>query len=172
MRQRVMIAMAMICRPRVMIADEPTTALDVTIQAQILQLLKNIQSQEHTSIIFISHDLAVISAVADRVIVMYLGRIVEEGPPERVFSQPQHPYTIALINSLPRMNQSRQEGLEPIAGGLPDPLDPPTGCAFHPRCPLTTDKCRGAAPELVSTGPGVRVACWHRHPLSAPTATA
>lgn len=160
MRQRVMIAMSMICRPSIVIADEPTTALDVTIQAQILKLLKRMQDQEQTSVIFISHDLAVISSISDKVIVMYLGRVVEEGTPEVVFGNPQHPYTMALLKSLPRIGTTREEGLEPIAGGLPDPLDQPKGCGFHPRCPQAMDKCRQTVPELRDNGSGNRVACW------------
>lgn len=160
MRQRVMIAMAIICNPRVLIADEPTTALDVTIQAQILKLLKDIQGQDKTSVIFISHDLAVISAVADKIIVMYLGRIVEEGKPKEIFSNPRHPYTIALLNSLPKLDQSQKEGLEPIAGVLPDPVDPPTGCSFNPRCAHATDLCRQKGPDLEPSRNGGRVACW------------
>lgn len=165
MRQRIMIAMAMICKPSLLIADEPTTALDVTIQAQILKLLKSIQAREQTSIIFISHDLAVISMIADVVIVMYQGRIVEQGTPRQVFQNPQHPYTIGLINSLPRMDQPRKTGLKPIKGSMPDPYDPPKGCGFHPRCPHITNQCQSAVPELEHTGEGRRVACWHLRPV-------
>jgi oligopeptide/dipeptide ABC transporter ATP-binding protein len=160
MRQRVMIAMAIACNPRILIADEPTTALDVTIQAQILKLLLKIKNRHSASIIFISHDLGVISNLADRVVVMYLGKVVEEGSTDVIFSNPLHPYTQALLASLPQLDSNRRKSLKPIEGSLPDATNLPQGCSFHPRCPHATAKCKLEEPQLETKGQQSRVACW------------
>ena len=149
MRQRVMIAMALVCEPDLLIADEPTTALDVTIQAQILDLLEEQRAQRGTSVLFITHDLAVVSGLCDRVIVMYAGRVVEEAPAHALFSRPLHPYTAALLRSIPRVEAPSREPLASIEG-MPPRLDRGgfDACAFEPRCPLARDVCREAEPEL------------------------
>jgi peptide/nickel transport system ATP-binding protein len=147
MRQRVMIAIAMACRPRLLIADEPTTALDVTIQAQILSLMRELGSRFGTAIFFVSHDMGVIASMADRVVVMYAGRIVEVGDVERVFSAPRHPYTRLLLGSVPRVGV-RRERLQAIPGAAPSPREYPPGCRFHPRCPERFDRCSVEAPAL------------------------
>ncbi|MGI6358761.1 MAG: ABC transporter ATP-binding protein [Bacillota bacterium] len=165
MRQRVMIAMAMSCQPSLLIADEPTTALDVTIQAQILRLLKDLQEQRATSILLITHDLGVVAGMADRVLVMYLGRLVEAASVHTLFSRPLHPYTDGLLRSIPSMRQKRQR-LHQIDGAVPKPTDAPGGCPFHPRCPQASAICAKQAPELRSGGEGVQIACWH--PLHSP----
>ena len=162
MRQRAMIAMALSCNPTVLIADEPTTALDVTIQAQILDLMRNLQrgSEEGMSIVFITHDLGVVADVADRVVVMYGGRIVEEGSVFDVFKAPKHPYTIGLLGSIPR--SSGQPGgyrLQAIPGNVPNPMSLPPGCAFEPRCGHAAAGCRAAVPELAEVGTGRRSRC-------------
>ena len=149
MRQRVMIAMAISCQPDILIADEPTTALDVTIQAQILELLKSMQEEFGTAIIFITHDLGVVASVCDRVMVMYAGRKVEQTTTKRLFSQPRHPYTVGLLNSAPRWDQG-DEDLQAIDGQPPDMLNLPAGCAFHPRCRFVEDACLKERPSLVS----------------------
>lgn len=161
MRQRVMIAMALACRPGLLIADEPTTALDVTIQAQILYLLKQLQQQMHTSILLITHDLGVVAGMADRVLVMYLGRLVEDGPVSEIFRNPLHPYTEGLLQSVPNLNQ-QVERLHQIEGTVPSPADRPSGCLFHPRCPYATSRCRQEQPPLQATAERHKVACW-RH---------
>ena len=151
MRQRVMIAMALSCKPDLLIADEPTTALDVTIQAQILELLREMQQEDKNrkmSIIFITHDLGVMANICDRVVVMYGGRIVEEAPVDELFARPRHPYTLGLLNSRPRIDGPRGERLEPIPGQPPDLTNLPTGCAFHPRCKFAQDICRANRPIL------------------------
>jgi oligopeptide/dipeptide ABC transporter ATP-binding protein len=165
MRQRVMIAMAMACDPELLIADEPTTALDVTVQAQILELIKDAASERSMSVILISHDLGVIAGVADRVQVMYYGRVVESGTVYDVLQRPRHPYTIGLLNSSPRPDQGRQSRLEAIPGTPPDLDRPPTGCAFLPRCRYGVSACGEIPPLSVvgdSDGPGdgQHVACW------------
>ena len=147
MRQRVMIAMALACSPRLIIADEPTTALDVTIQAQILDLLRNLKDKINSSIMFITHDLGVIAEMADYVVVMYAGRIVEQGTADDVFNFTRHPYTEGLFDSLPNLKQ-RGEELVPIRGLMPDPSDLPPGCEFAPRCPYATERCTQSVPEL------------------------
>src|SRR5678815_3232514 len=134
LRQRAMIAMALSCKPRLLIADEPTTAIDVTTQAQILALLRELQRKYDTAIIFITHDLGVIAQMANYVVVMYLGRIMEEGPVDEIFHAPMHPYTKALLRSIPSLNSRTREPLPVIAGALPHPFNRPTGCPFHPRC--------------------------------------
>ncbi len=159
MRQRVMIAMALACGPELLIADEPTTALDVTVQAQILDLLRELQRDLGTAILLISHDMGVIAEMADEVAVMYAGRIVEKAPVERLFAEPQHPYTIGLLGSIPRLDVTR-EHLPAIQGSVPDPMNPPPGCRFNPRCPFADAECRAAAPELRDVGAGHAVACW------------
>ncbi|WP_341897831.1 ABC transporter ATP-binding protein [Ferrovibrio terrae] len=159
MRQRAMIAMALACGPELLIADEPTTALDVTVQAQILDLLRELQRDLGTAIMLISHDMGVIAEMADHVAVMYAGRIVEQAPVEMLFDAPQHPYTIGLLGSIPRLDHTK-ERLAAIEGSVPDPMDPPPGCRFSPRCPFVEDQCRAAAPDLRDVLPGHAVACW------------
>ena len=151
MRQRVMIAMAISCQPDILIADEPTTALDVTIQAQILELMKSMQEEFGTAIIFITHDLGVVANICDRVMVMYAGRKVELSTTTNIFRQPRHPYTVGLLNSAPRWDQG-EDDLQAIDGQPPDLLDLPSGCAFNPRCPFVEDDCLQEIPELVSLG--------------------
>ncbi len=159
MRQRAMIAMALACGPQLLIADEPTTALDVTVQAQILDLLRDLQRDFGTAIMLISHDLGVIAEMADSVAVMYAGRVVEEAPVAALFDAPQHPYTIGLLGSIPRL-ETEQERLAAIEGSVPDPMNPPQGCRFHPRCPFADAECLQAEPALRDMAPGHRVACW------------
>lgn len=159
MRQRAMIAAALVMRPAVLIADEPTTALDVTIQAQILDLLKELQQEFGMAIIFISHDLAVISQIADDVLVMYLGREMETGPVRRIIRHPQHPYTQGLINAIPRLEALHQT-LVPIPGDIPSPLERPTGCVFHTRCShAESPRCRTEVPTQHATQPDHLAAC-------------
>ncbi len=161
LRQRVMIAMALSCKPAVLIADEPTTALDVTIQAQILDLLRELQASEQMAIVLITHDLAVIAQIAHTVAVMYASKIVEYTAVEPLFDQPLHPYTQGLFRSLPRLGQKKRR-LEAIGGNVPNPLAFPTGCKFHPRCPLGRDdkRCQRVEPELRELQPDHVVACW------------
>ncbi|WP_428245537.1 ABC transporter ATP-binding protein [Ferrovibrio sp.] len=159
MRQRAMIAMALACDPQLLIADEPTTALDVTVQAQILDLLRGLQRDFGTAIMLISHDLGVIAEMADSVAVMYAGRVVEEAPVAALFDAPQHPYTIGLLGSIPRL-ETEQDRLAAIEGSVPDPMNPPQGCRFHPRCPFVGEECLKAEPSLRDMAPGHRVACW------------
>ncbi len=161
MRQRAMIAMALACKPDLLIADEPTTALDVTIQAQILDLIAQIQDEMGMAVQFISHNLGVVSEMADDVVVMYAGRIVEAAPAADIFANPKHPYTRGLIETLPRIGQ-RQRRLPAIPGMVPDPLALPRGCRFSDRCPLADDGCREAEPELA--GNGHRAACFKAGP--------
>ena len=160
MRQRVMIAMALLCDPDVLIADEPTTALDVTIQAQILELLNELRAERGMAIIFITHDLGVVAGMCDRVVVMYAGRIVEEAPTDELYAHPQHPYTQALLRSVPRLDESTHEKLFSIEG-LPPRLDKGafTACTFAPRCPLAEERCLQGEPALVETSPGRRRRC-------------
>ena len=165
MRQRVMIAMALSCQPKLLIADEPTTALDVTIQAQILDLLRELQAEFGMSIILITHDLGVIAEMADEVAVMYAGRIVERAPARTLFEDPQHPYTIGLLGSVPRLDEER-ETLLAIEGSVPPPFALPQGCRFHPRCPFAQDACTKEVPALKLVQLGHAVACW-RVPVEA-----
>ncbi|MBI4921290.1 MAG: ABC transporter ATP-binding protein [Devosia nanyangense] len=158
MLQRAMIAMALSCEPDVLIADEPTTALDVTIQAQILQLIKDIQAETGMGLIMITHDLGVIAETVDRVVVMYGGKVMETGPVEAIFSAPLHPYTRALLNSVPGQTAGKQRLVE-IAGSSPNPSHPPAGCPFHPRCPLAVAECRQTAPPLETKAAGRQAAC-------------
>ncbi len=160
MRQRVMIAMGLSCNPQLLIADEPTTALDVTIQAQIVDLVRRLQSELGMAIIWITHDLGVVAGMADRVLVMYAGFIVEEGPVDVIYGQPRHPYTLGLLRSIPRLDLGRQKRLIPIEGLPPDLLDPPKSCPFSPRCPFVIDKCREENPPLMSLSPVRKSACW------------
>ncbi|SFQ94766.1 ABC transporter ATP-binding protein [Desulfoscipio geothermicus] len=158
MRQRVMIAMALCCQPELLIADEPTTALDVTIQAQILELMQELQRQMNTSIILITHDLAVVAEVADRAVVMYCGKVVEEAPVAELFENPLHPYTRGLLNSIPRLDEN-VDRLFMIDGVVPNMLRLPPGCAFAPRCPEAREHCRETAPRLTRVAPGRLVSC-------------
>lgn len=160
MKQRVMIAMAMVCNPKLLIADEPTTALDVTIQAQILELMKDVQQKYDTSVILITHNMGIVSDMADEVAVMYMGKIVEFGTVEQVLGRPQHPYTRALLRSVPVLGIGRNMRLETIRGNTPDPSEMPEGCAFAPRCDFATDRCRSAPPQT-DEGQGHLVRCWN-----------
>jgi len=163
MLQRVMIAMALACTPKLLIADEPTTALDVTIQAQILSLLNTLQKESGMSILLITHDLGVVAETADHVVVMYAGEKVEEAPVEELFGAPQHPYTRGLFASLPAMH-TRQERLHTIKGSVPAATDFPSGCRFHPRCPYMMEEiCPQKTPELFEVGPDHRAHCWLHH---------
>lgn len=159
MRQRVMIAIALSCNPKLLIADEPTTALDVTIQAQILYLLKEISREFDTAIIIITHDLGVVAELVDRVIVMYAGQIVEDSDVFTLFKNPKHPYTQGLLNSTPRIHELRDELLS-IEGTVPTPFEMPKGCRFHPRCPHAMDICITNEPQISETNTGERVRCW------------
>jgi oligopeptide transport system ATP-binding protein len=160
MRQRAMIAMGLACNPRLLIADEPTTALDVTIQAQIIDLVKRLRDDIGMAIIWITHDLGVVAGLADRMIVMYAGHIVEEAPVKVVYGDPRHPYTVGLLGSLPRLDEIREDRLESIEGLPPDLIALPPGCPFAPRCVYAIDKCREERPQLEPVGPGHRIACW------------
>lgn len=160
MRQRAMIAMALSCNPEVLIADEPTTALDVTIQAQIMELLARLQDELSMTILLITHDLGVVAETTHRMSVMYAGIIVEEGTTDSVFKAPAHPYTYGLIESVPRLDV-RQERLPVITGTVPDPADLPKGCLFNPRCRLADDRCRAEFPGLESVGPGHAARCFY-----------
>ena len=160
MRQRAMIAMALICKPKLLIADEPTTALDVTIQAQILELMKELQRQENTSIIFITHNLGVVAEICDRVSVMYAGHIVEQGTVDEIFYNPQHPYTKGLLTSIPRLDVEEKTKLNAIEGTPIDLLNPPTGCNFGPRCKDCMKICVREKPPYMDMGGGHISACW------------
>jgi oligopeptide transport system ATP-binding protein len=160
MRQRAMIAMGLTTTPKVLIADEPTTALDVTIQAQILDLLRTVNREFGTATILITHNLGVVAGMCERVMVMYAGRVVESGPTEDVFAHPKHPYTWSLLRSIPRLDAERHEALKPIEGLPPDLIDLPTGCAFHPRCTFAIDKCKRDTPALNRVGDTQLAACW------------
>jgi len=159
MRQRVMIAMALACGPQLLIADEPTTALDVTIQAQILELLRRLQQELGLAVLLITHDLGVVAEMCRRVVVMYAGQVVEEGPVEAVFADPQHPYTEGLLRAIPRLGE-RRAWLAVIPGGVPSPLDWPAGCRFAPRCPYAWAKPRQQLPPLFDLGGGRKSRCW------------
>ena len=160
MRQRVMIAMALSCNPKLLIADEPTTALDVTIQAQILELLQRLSAEMGTAVLIITHNLGVIARYATRVNVMYAGKIVEGGTARELFTNPQHPYTKGLLKSVPRLNQDRREKLSTIEGAPPDLINLPQGCAFQPRCPYAVEQCSIEVPPLTDRGSGHVAACW------------
>ena len=159
MRQRAMIAMALACEPRLLIADEPTTALDVTIQAQILDLMRTLQRETGTAVILITHDLGVVAEVADDVVVMYAGRVVEQAPVAALFEAPQHPYTVGLLGSIPRLDAQRTR-LASIEGQVPNPLWRRTGCSFAERCPFADARCRAEAPALREVGARHQSACW------------
>ncbi len=159
MRQRVMIAMALACGPRLLIADEPTTALDVTIQAQILELMKELQGETGMSILLITHDLAVVAETADDVVVMYASKIAEHAPGRELYDRPLHPYTQGLMRARPSLETPKNDPLRVIPGTVPNPLAFPPGCKFHPRCPLAVDRCRTVEPVLRELRPGHRVAC-------------
>ncbi len=160
MRQRAMIAMGLACNPQLLIADEPTTALDVTIQAQIVDLVKRLRDEIGMAIIWITHDLGVVAGLADRMMVMYAGHAVEEAPVKEVYADPRHPYTIGLLGSLPRLDEIREEKLKSIEGLPPDLIDLPPGCPFEPRCVWSIEKCKNVRPELEPVGPRHRIACW------------
>jgi len=160
MRQRAMIAMAMSCNPQVLIADEPTTALDVTIQAQIFELMNNLKREYNTAIMLITHDMGVVSELADDVAVMYMGNIVESGTVEDILKDPIHPYTRALLSSIPVLGLGKSQDLEPIKGSTPDPLNRPKGCQFSPRCDFSTELC-SSIPKYTELSDTHRVMCWH-----------
>jgi peptide/nickel transport system ATP-binding protein len=160
MRQRAMIAMGIANAPSILIADEPTTALDVTVQAQILELLGDLNRDLGTAIVMITHNMGVVAGLCTRVLVMYAGEIVEQGPVEQIFENPQHPYTWSLLRSIPRVDALRHERLRSIEGLAPDLLHPPTGCRFHPRCPFRIEKCYTDEPRLQEVAPGQQAACW------------
>ncbi len=160
MRQRAMIAMGLANAPSILIADEPTTALDVTVQAQILELLGDLNRDLGTAIVMITHNMGVVAGLCSRVLVMYAGQIVEEGPVEQIFENPQHPYTWSLLRSIPRVDALRHERLRSIEGLAPDLLNPPAGCRFHPRCPFRIDRCLKDEPPLVDVAPNQRASCW------------
>jgi oligopeptide transport system ATP-binding protein len=166
MRQRVMIALAMVCTPELLIADEPTTALDVTVQAQILDLMKKIQDKFNMSIILITHDLGVVADMSDRVVVMYAGKIVEEGLTEEIFSNPKHPYTRKLLASVPRLDMEKNEPLHSIDGTPPDLYIPPKGCAFYDRCDKAMKICKTYMPEIDSHSDTHKSCCWLNHPMA------
>ena len=159
MRQRVMIAMALACEPKLLIADEPTTALDVTIQAQILKLIKELQRETHAGVIMITHNLGVVAETCDRVAVMYTGNIVEQAEVKDLFSKPLHPYTEGLLQSIPRITKEKTP-IAPIRGTVPNPFHMPSGCSFHPRCPYAEDICRREEPQLIEQTPCHAVRCW------------
>ncbi len=168
LRQRMMIAMALVCRPKLLIADEPTTAVDVTVQAQILELLRELKRKYELSLLLISHDLSVVGTMADRVAVMYAGRIIEVGPTVEVLSQPQHPYTAGLLRSLPELTGPRRERLETLSGVVPNLADLPPGCRFEPRCPVRVPECTAEVPPLREIAPRQWVSCI-RAPFEAGT---
>ena len=161
MRQRAMIAMALSCNPHLLIADEPTTALDVTIQAQILDLIRKLQKEFHMALMMITHNLGVIAEMADDVVIMYMGKVVEEAPVKEIYHNPTHPYTIGLMESIPALTR-KKERLKPIKGMVPDPYNLPKGCPFEPRCPEAMEICREQMPELTELKPRHKVACWAR----------
>ncbi|MBI3726536.1 ABC transporter ATP-binding protein [bacterium] len=167
MRQRVMIAMALMCEPTLLVADEPTTALDVTISAQILDLLRRIHGERKTAIVLITHDLGVIAGMAHRVAVMYAGKVIETAPVRELFKKPLHPYAQGLLASIPRLDATRREELKPIGGSPPDLRAVPSGCAFHPRCPHRFEPCDKKVPPLLEVEPGHYAACF-LHPQDKP----
>ena len=162
MRQRVMIAIALACNPKLLIADEPTTALDVTIQAQILELIKGLSKEFDTAVMLITHDLGVVAGTCEHVNVMYAGHVVESAPVQQIYETPAHPYTVGLLHSIPRLDDQRGIRLNPIGGQPPDLLNPPAGCPYAPRCPKVQDRCRQERPELMPVGRGEQVAaCFY-----------
>lgn len=166
MRQRAMIAIALSCAPKILIADEPTTALDVTIQAQIMELMKELQEKLNTSIILITHDLGVVADVADRVVVMYAGKVVETGTVEEIFYRPRHPYTWGLMASMPRLDQKKDQELLPIQGSPPNLIAPPKGCPFAARCKHAMKICQERMPDVTNISSNHQVSCWLEHPMA------
>jgi oligopeptide/dipeptide ABC transporter ATP-binding protein len=160
MCQRVMLAIAIACQPRLLIADEPTTALDITTQAQLLDLIRRLQTELGMAIIWITHDLGIVAGLADRVQVMYAGRIVEAASAERLYADPLHPYTLALLGCIPRLDEARREDLVTIPGTPPDPIHLPVGCPFEPRCAFRLQRCASEDPPLEAAVPGHLRACW------------
>jgi oligopeptide/dipeptide ABC transporter ATP-binding protein len=166
LRQRVMIAVALACRPALLVADEPTTALDVTIQAQILELLKDLSRKLGVAMLIITHNLGVVARYADRVNVMYAGRIIERGTAREIYANPRHPYTLGLLRSVPRLDEPRKSRLDPISGQPPDLTRLPPGCAFAPRCAFVVERCRAERPELVTVAESHTSACWETDRLA------
>jgi oligopeptide transport system ATP-binding protein len=164
MRQRVMIAIALACDPDLLIADEPTTALDVTIQAQILELLHRLSKERGMAVLLITHDLGIVAGLCDRVLVMYAGEIIEKGTTDQIFYSPQHPYTRALLEAVPRLGQNHHQRLVPIVGAPPSLLHPPVGCAFTDRCRWAMRVCRLHHPTLDTVKDNQEAACWLHHP--------
>jgi oligopeptide/dipeptide ABC transporter ATP-binding protein len=164
MRQRVMIAMALACKPKLLIADEPTTALDVTIQAQILEILRELVAEENAALILITHDLGVVAGMCERVNVMYAGMFMETGGAEQLFARPRHPYTLGLLQSIPRLDATRKSALHPIPGAPRDMLSPPAACPFQPRCRYEVEESSREVPPLVEIEPGHMVACFNPVP--------
>ncbi|SFD79892.1 ABC transporter ATP-binding protein [Roseivivax sediminis] len=167
MRQRIMIAMALVCRPRLLIADEPTTALDVTTQAQILDLIMQMKAELDMAVVFITHDIGVVAEICDRVAVMYLGQVIEDSTVESLFDAPLHPYTRGLMQAMPTIESDPAEDLYTIRGRVPSLFDVPTGCRFAERCPYATGKCRAEAPTLEAATDGHKVRCWHWKAIAA-----
>jgi oligopeptide transport system ATP-binding protein len=159
MRQRAMIAMALSCNPNLLIADEPTTALDVTIQAQILELIANLRQEFNTAVLLITHDMGVVAGVADRIVVMYAGKVAETSQTEELFGNPRHPYTLGLLNSIPRLDETRRERLVPIEGLPPDLINLPAVCSFSARCSFALERCLQGVPELRTVAPNHQAAC-------------
>lgn len=174
MRQRVMIAMALSCNPKLLLADEPTTALDVTIQAQILEIMARLSRELGTAVVIITHNLGVVARYADRVNVMYAGKVVETATAKELYANPRHPYTIGLLKSVPRLDQGRKDRLVPIEGAPPDLINPPKGCSFAPRCAYRIEKCLTEEPPLMATGNEARhmSACWVMPTIETPVAGA
>jgi oligopeptide transport system ATP-binding protein len=167
MRQRVMISMALSCNPKVLLADEPTTALDVTIQAQVLEILARLSREMGTAVVIITHNLGVVARYADRVNVMYAGRIVESASARKVYGEPRHPYTVGLLRSVPRLDQARRSKLEVIEGVPPDLINMPQGCSFYPRCTFRTDRCAEDMPTLTAVDDTHHSACWEWQAVAA-----
>ena len=171
-RQRISIARAIALNPELVVADEPVSALDVSIQAQILNLMKDLQEEFKLTYVFISHDLSVVDHFCDRIAVMYLGRIIEIAPKDELFRNPRHPYTQALIEAVPRVGAGKKKMKPALKGEVPSPITPPSGCHFHPRCPMRHEGCDRAYPSLVEVGPGHRVACQLYGPTGGSTGPA